>query len=131
MAATDEFSPTSEGGKPDGMLKSEAVLAVPTPDHYLPLLYVIGARQSREDRRKHPPSLTQNLRQTPRRRLRPGVAAAERCRARLVLVVQESGVRGTGCRADGVRLHPLRRRHRRSCNTLIRGLPQFLEALTR
>jgi 4,5-DOPA dioxygenase extradiol len=29
-------------------LGREAVLAVPTPDHYLPLLYVIGARQASE-----------------------------------------------------------------------------------
>jgi len=29
-------------------LPPEALLAVPTPDHYPPLLYVIGARQSRE-----------------------------------------------------------------------------------
>ena len=26
-----------------------AMLSVPTPDHYLPLLYVIGARQSTEE----------------------------------------------------------------------------------
>jgi 4,5-DOPA dioxygenase extradiol len=27
-------------------LGREALLSIPTPDHYLPLLYVLGARQS-------------------------------------------------------------------------------------
>ena len=30
------------------MLGSDAALSIPTPDHYLPLLYVLGARQSKE-----------------------------------------------------------------------------------
>jgi 4,5-DOPA dioxygenase extradiol len=29
-------------------LGPEALLSIPTPDHYLPLLYVIGARQQNE-----------------------------------------------------------------------------------
>lgn len=32
----------------ENKLGSEAVLAVPTPDHYLPLLYVIGTRTASE-----------------------------------------------------------------------------------
>jgi 4,5-DOPA dioxygenase extradiol len=29
-------------------LGREALLSIPTPDHYLPLLYVIGTRQQRD-----------------------------------------------------------------------------------
>jgi 4,5-DOPA dioxygenase extradiol len=32
----------------ENKLGSEAMLAVPTPDHYLPLLYVIGTRTASE-----------------------------------------------------------------------------------
>ena len=31
-----------------GKLGRDAALAIPTPEHYLPLLYVLGARQSGE-----------------------------------------------------------------------------------
>jgi len=37
----------ADGGYAD-MLGSDAALSIPTPDHYLPLLYVLAARQSNE-----------------------------------------------------------------------------------
>ena len=36
------------GACPDHSLGRDAVLSIPTPDHYLPLLYVLGTRQKGE-----------------------------------------------------------------------------------
>jgi 4,5-DOPA dioxygenase extradiol len=41
LIAAGEFQPLVDYQK----LGSDAALAIPTPDHYLPLLYVLGARQ--------------------------------------------------------------------------------------
>jgi 4,5-DOPA dioxygenase extradiol len=44
MMLAGEFKPLLDYEK----LGREALLSIPTPDHYLPLLYVIGSQQARE-----------------------------------------------------------------------------------
>ena len=44
--STEEYKPLVDY---ENQLGREADLAVPTPDHYLPLLYVIATRQPGED----------------------------------------------------------------------------------
>jgi 4,5-DOPA dioxygenase extradiol len=44
MMAAGEYGPLLEYER----LGPDAVLSVPTPDHYLPLLYVLGTRQGNE-----------------------------------------------------------------------------------
>ena len=44
MMLAGEYKPLIDYDK----LGRDAVLSIPTPDHYLPLLYVLGGRQSNE-----------------------------------------------------------------------------------
>jgi 4,5-DOPA dioxygenase extradiol len=44
MMAADEYEPLIDYEK----LGQEAILSIPTPDHYLPLLYVLATKQERE-----------------------------------------------------------------------------------
>jgi 4,5-DOPA dioxygenase extradiol len=44
MMVAGEYKPLIEYEK----LGPEALLSIPTPDHYLPMLYVIATRQQRE-----------------------------------------------------------------------------------
>lgn len=45
MMVAGEYQPLVEYEK----LGREALLSIPTPDHYLPLLYVIATRQQKEN----------------------------------------------------------------------------------